>query len=466
MRTRERRQILKERIESREKPPIPPLYNRYQMVQLAVLLVAALAVAVMIVVPVAFSWTSLETSAPVASVAGEAIADGSRTITSPFLLMVNFLNGVGIKPKKLPWVSSGVDYGNTRIPMKASGKQLYMAWQYRPKKLDAVPPGVNVLSPTWFYVESNDGKAEVNDLATLREGKIASWTPEQYVKTAHAGGAQVWASVVSMDPDLSAQIVKDDDIRGAFISRIVAWVQEYNLDGINFDFEKMDPADKEKFTALVAQCKSALPSDILVSVDVTVPLDNPSSTNWWQCYDRKGLGQAADYVAVMAYDNPDMEPVAALDWVRDKVVAMLDMVPAEKILLGVPFYGVDFQYDVPAGKVLDSVPDYKSSKSRSTISPNTVQTLLDKQAYTIGKKTFAVAYWIHKGLWSDTLGMMEYSFVDTTGVLHVIYCEDVQSLTQKGKLLAYERLGGAAVWKLEFGKDSLWNALLQGMSTN
>ena len=449
------------------KAQIPlPLQDRFQGFWTGMLVMYATVALILIALPAAMLQTSVEASAAFdrsteGVLRGETIAAYSSKAFWRRLAEV-----FGGRPEKEPWVPTGINYGNTRVPLAPEGKPVCMAWQYRPRSLSAVPEGVDVLAPTWFYVEDADGVAEVNALDELREVKISNWQPGQYVKTAHDGGAEVWGTVVCIGtPKLARQIVTDEACRARFISRVTGWVQEYDLDGINFDFEKMYQEDAEAFTALVDQCKQALPPDKLVSVSVTVPLKNPKG-NLWQCYDREGLGRVADYVAVMTYDNPDLRPVAAIDWVEGKVLEMLDQVPAQKLLMGVPFYGVDFVYELPAGgDRLTELPAMEKSTARRTMTPSGVRAVLDKGAFTSGGKQITVDYWVDKGTWLEEEAVMQYAFVDGEGLLHLIYCEEESSLAAKGRLLAYERLGGAAVWRMEFGSEPLWQALAEGMNT-
>lgn len=387
---------------------------------------------------------------------------------SPLGWYLVIMHDAGIRPKevKAPWVPSGVDYGNTRVPQTPRPPQLTLTWQYRPKHLDAVPPGVTVLSPTWFYVEKDKGGAAVvNDIGSLLDGKVSGWDPAQYIKTAHDGGAKVWASVVSFDPDLSKLLVNDAAQQAAFLTKLAGYVATLGLDGINFDFEDMDPADKQKYTALVAATKGALPAGTVLSVDVTVPLKTEDPKNWWQCYDRASLGKAADYVAVMAYDNPDLEPIAAIDWVADKMRLILDQVPENKLLMGIPFFGVEYQFDVPKDVVLKELPELTKAKARKTITPETITQLVDTQAYGSGKSKVEVQYWLDSGTWQRTSAMTSYAFVDKANVLHMIYCEDAPSMQAKGALLTYNALAGAAVWRMDFATDELWMALSKGMAT-
>ena len=61
------------------------------------------------------------------------------------------------------------------------------------------------------------------------------------------------------------------------------------------------------------------------------------------CYDRTGIAKYADYVALMAYDqngtwSKTAGSVADLKWTEDALKLTLKEVPAEKLLLGIPFY--------------------------------------------------------------------------------------------------------------------------------
>jgi spore germination protein YaaH len=441
-------------------------YRRFAAVWTAFRALWWLCAAALVLLPVGYAWSKLSASVEVTNMASRAMSEYAEERWTPFGSLLDFLYKLGMKPGRAAWRPSGIDYGNTRVSAVARGEPVYLAWQQSWKELAAVPEGVNVLAPRWFIVEDSGGKAVVNDLGNLLKNKVSSFAPAQYIQAAHAGGAEVWAQVACLSqPDLAKQIVTDGACRSAFISKLAAWVSEYDLDGIDFDFEKMDPADAELFTALVRDVKLALPAGVRVSVCVTVPLKNPEG-NWWQCYDREGLGRVADYVAVMAYDNPALEPIDAIDWVSGKVRMMLDMVPQEKILLGVPFFGVDFQFTAPAGQKLEDFSDFEESEGRYTITPGTVKKLLDAGDCMINNKTVTVDYWIDKGVWLESKGIMAYSFADTDGVLHLMYCDDERSLAAKGRLLSFERLGGAAVWKLELGNTALWSSLYGGMTAS
>ena len=345
---------------------------------------------------------------------------------------------------------------------------IYMAWDLDPLDIDSIPPGVNVLAPTWFYIveDSVTGKPVAKNL--LQMGKT-SWNPQRYVEICHANGVKVWGTFVCIGkPDFARQVVTDMDLQKDIIDQLVEWTIAYNLDGISLDFEKMDPEYNEEFVQFAKNIKDALPANQnIVSAAVTVKLLGNTSNNWWQSYDRGGLAEVIDYVAVMTYEDGggSQEPKASIDWVETHVKRLLEEMPSNKLILGIPFWGIDY-----ISKVIDSDSfnvdplwqtddDYIKNFYSSYIS-----SALANGEYTRSGKTTYVDYWLDKGSWNDEYGISQYSFVDTEGYLHKVYVDDESSLYQKSELMKRYQLAGAGVWKIGFGSDEMWAALADGLS--
>lgn len=343
-----------------------------------------------------------------------------------------------------------------------SGESIALTWEYQPTELDAVPPGINVLAPTWLYVEATQSGAP--RLVDLTELDRPGFDPTAYLETAHAAGAQVWATVVSFDSDLSRQVVTNPEQRQAFLSSLAAWLEQYPVDGINLDFEKMDPADKAAFTDFAAACKEVLGAQRLLSCSVTVPTPTEQVDNWYQCYDRGGLAEVCDYITLMTYDaqrEGEMSPVAGINWVHSRLQQTLLEVPSNKLILGVPFYGVDYIYDAADQDDLKNL-SWSEGDNRLIITTAQVRSLLEEGQLTRGDTVTTAVRWLDRGTWQPTLGTTSYSFEDGEGQIHQIYLDGGLSLTQKGALVEEYQLAGTAVWQKKQGNDAMFQALAQG----
>ncbi|MCK5129212.1 MAG: hypothetical protein KAQ68_05145, partial [Clostridiales bacterium] len=304
---------------------------------------------------------------------------------------------------------------------------IYMAWDEDP--FGNIPPGVNVLAPIWFYIKADPltGAAVVKNLLQLGD---TDWNPQQYVERCHANGVKVWGTVFSTsDPSLAEQIVTNQEIQDQVIGQLVAWTRAYNLDGISLDFEKMDPENKDLFTAFAKNLKDALPvNQDTVSVAVTVKLLNQNGSNWYQCYDRGGLAEVIDYVAVMTYEGhksgSGLVPVAGIDWVETHILRILEEVPSDKLIMGVPFYGVDYISKVNDSDSFDITPLWQDDKAyRINFFSSELSSALANGEYVKRGKLVTVNYWLDKGSWNDTLGVSQYAFVDMENMLHNIFID-------------------------------------------
>ena len=352
---------------------------------------------------------------------------------------------------------------------------IYMAWDNDDDFDDGVPIGINATAPVWFFLEEDSvtGKAVAKNLLQLGN---TSWNPQRYVELCHANGIKVWGTFACLGKaDLARQVVSDMDVQKKVIDQLTEWTIAYGLDGISLDFEYMDPEYKEEFTQFAKNIKDSLPANQnTVSVAVTVKLLGDTSGNWYQSYDRAGLAEAIDYVAVMTYDEHregDQTPVASITWVEKHIQRLLEEMPSNKLIMGIPFYGVDF-----IGRVIDSdsfnvemLWKEDSKNYRINFFAKDLQAALANGEYTDIRdrdKTIYVDYWLDKGSWNDELSISQYSFVDTEGYLHTIYIDDESSLYQKAQLVKRYNLAGVGVWRegRVFGYREMWEALANGLS--
>lgn len=339
--------------------------------------------------------------------------------------------------------------------------KIYLAWDDPVRTLTELPPNVNILAPCWFKLKENTDGTGVDLIAS-----DISKDAYNYVEFCHNGGVDVWGTVQCFNYDLSEIIVKDATQRQLLINQILLWISTYDLDGINIDFEDMNPDSKQLFINFCQELKTAMPEGMPLSVAVTVKLVSESAaTNTWQAYDRGGIAQVVDYITVMTYDehkSSTKKPVASIEWVDLHIRRLLEEIPSEKLVMGIPFHGVDYRAEVVNAETLTLNPLWKSSGVTATVFE--LNKLLEFGEYadrygSDSQKTIVLDYWISRGSWVADLGISNYSFVDTDGIQHSIWIDDENSIYQKARLANDYNLAGVAIWKKSLGTEPMFEAV-------
>lgn len=324
------------------------------------------------------------------------------------------------------------------------GKQIQgnvsLVWEYfskyakapqRTEKID----GVNVVAPTFFSLSDSKKGAIVANVGQAGQN---------YINWAHSNGYRVWPWVANeatnkADKDLTSEILNDYKLREKLISSIVSAVEMYNLDGINLDFENMYESDKDAYSRLVIELAPRLKElGKVLSVDVTAPDGSP---DWSLCFNRNVIGDVADYVIFMAYDQHNQSSteagtVAGCDWVEANINKFLGQegVKPEKIILAMPFY--TRVWNVTDGGLSSSAVDMKS---QSTLIPGDA-----------------------KITWDDSLkqNLAEY---EKNGRTYKVWMEDAKSLKCKLDLVKKYNLAGGAFWRKDQETSDVWKVINENL---
>lgn len=186
---------------------------------------------------------------------------------------------------------------------------------------------LNEVSPSYFDLDK-EGNLKLNVV------------DEILVATMHQKGITVVPFLSNhWDRETGRKALKN---REKLATQVANAIQKYGFDGVNVDIENLTEADRDTYSDLVRRIRNKLPSEKSVCVAVAA---NPNSwtTGWQGSYDYKSLGEIADYIMLMAYDDhyegSEEGPVAGIEFVEDSIRYALKYIPSNKILLGVPFYG-------------------------------------------------------------------------------------------------------------------------------
>ena len=299
--------------------------------------------------------------------------------------------------------------------------------------------GINVVSPTWFYLNDN-------------KGNLFSLADQDYVDYCHKNDVEVWALVSNLEnPDAdSTYVLTHTSTRDYLTNQIISAAIEYNFDGINLDFEALSGEVGDAYIQFIRElsikCEN---NDLVLSIDNYVP------SSYTAFYNRKEQAVFADYVIIMGYDehtsiSEDIGSVASIGFVEKGVTDTLLEVPAEQTILAMPFYTRIWELTPKAGSGEDV-----ESASEGYI-PYTF-TCFEEGMQTVENRyteNGAQAVWYEE----DGQYVAEYQ---KDGMTYKMWIENESSLEEKLKIMKQHQLAGAAYWKLGFERPSAWNTIIK-----
>lgn len=130
--------------------------------------------------------------------------------------------------------------------------------------------------------------------------------------------------------------------REALARSLADAVSLYNLDGVNIDIENVTPKEREAYVDFVRLLRELLGPNKTIAVSVAA---NPwgISTGWQGSYDYAGLSRYCDYLMIMGYDEHyyggPAGPVSSYSFLDMSLEYAVSVMPKEKVVLGLPFYG-------------------------------------------------------------------------------------------------------------------------------
>ena len=283
--------------------------------------------------------------------------------------------------------------------------------------------GVNVISPTWFYL-------------TDTSGNIASIASADYVSQAHEKGLQVWGLIDNFTQEVSTtETLSSTAARQNIISQLIQAAQDVGMDGINVDFESLSEDVGIHFLEFLRELSIECHKNNLV-----LSVDNPVPEDFTSHYDRAEQGRVVDYVIIMGYDEhyvgSEAGSVASLPWVEQGIQDTLDEVPAKRVINAIPFY--TRLWKTTGGNVTSEA--IGMDQAQQTIADNNVET-----------------YW-------DKTTSQNYGKYDIDNSTYQIWLEDAQSVAEKVKLVSKYDLAGVSAWKLGFENNGIWQVISDNLN--
>lgn len=267
---------------------------------------------------------------------------------------------------------------------------------------------------------------------------------------------QILSLVVFSGVNDSIQKLISDPVKHAddLITDVMPIMKKYGFSDLNLDIEYTDTASKEaqmNFTQFVKEVRKRLQNENLGTLSIDV---SPAIFIKNYLVDPAAISEYVDQIIIMGYDyhftgSYVTGPVAPLFGastiseydIQTAVEKALVIFPAQKIILGVPLYGYEWETigNDPRSAVIPG--------TGLTASSLRVQELLEKCA------TCSVKYDL------DALEKYVVYKDEERGSYHQIFYPDEEVMSEKIKFAQKYNLGGIALWALGYEDPNILNPL-------
>jgi spore germination protein YaaH len=326
-------------------------------------------------------------------------------------------------------LSSASVYAQTTASLYGERIFYYSTLKSNVADFTAHTKGIDIIAPQTYEVT-----AALTALGTV---------PEDLAQVAQANGVKIMPLIANHN---FSQIVihnflTSSTAENTMIAFLVSEAQAKGYIGWQFDFEHMASNDRDSFSAFVEKASVALHArGLILSIAVVARAPGKSSAdpsssfykNWSGAYDYARLGSAADFLSLMAYDDPNSTgPSAPLPFVKSTLENILASVPPSKISLGIPLFY--WGWSISPLKNINAGGTYAMLDDRRA-----------KYPYFEGlNASYGVPWFI-------------YSIAKKS---YVIWFENAQSFSLKAALVNIYHLRGFSAWVLGSEDPAIWNIL-------
>ncbi|MCL2364497.1 MAG: glycosyl hydrolase family 18 protein [Defluviitaleaceae bacterium] len=292
-----------------------------------------------------------------------------------------------------------------------------------------LPANLTVVSPSWFRFG-----ADAQGLESMASATFVQW--------AQAQGIQVWPNVSDVYNALqsrdSGPILADMQVRQRIIEQLENYVSTLGLDGLVINIESLGDA---RYGAYYVQFMRELNLVLGHHVIIASAMKEDPETNPHYRHDL--IAKTADFIVLMTFDehhgaSPQAGPVASLPWVERQITMMLDMVPPNQLIMGLPYYNRVWRTTVVEG-------------ARRT----SLNWTIDRVVEEVYERNLT-----HE--WNATVGSYYVTWiavVEGEALRHQLWQECPRSIAEKMQIYTEHNLAGIAGWNLNFTNDAMWDVL-------
>ncbi|WP_340371475.1 LysM peptidoglycan-binding domain-containing protein [Peribacillus sp. FSL E2-0218] len=238
------------------------------------------------------------------------------------------------------------------------------------------------------------------------------------------------------DADLAGDVLASSGSRRNLINSLLNFVRQREYGGVSMDIEFIPPARRFDYVQFLKELKEEL-NELTLHVNVHAKTaDNPDNRIVGG-HDYRGIGEAADLVAIMTidygYPTGPPEPISPLWWMGEVLRYALTNIPEYKLQSAFPMYGYDW-----------IIPTHET-KALSAQSAQNLSIAMGAEIYfdtTAASPTYS--YW-------------------REDAKHVVWYEDIRSISAKYEMIDAYELIGATYWQIGLAFPQNWAFLDQNI---
>ncbi|MBV4450882.1 glycoside hydrolase family 18 protein [Clostridium tyrobutyricum] len=286
------------------------------------------------------------------------------------------------------------------------------------------------LTPFSHQVTEDGSLTPLNDDAAVNTGRNFRTAPLLSVTN---------ISGDNFDSNLIQNILNNENLQNNLIDNIVSELQAKSYSGVVIDFERIPPADREKYNDFLRKLVARLhPMGYVVGTALAPKTYDITTGSWHGAHDYRAHGEIADFVIIMTYEwgwsgGPPMA-VAPINEVRKVINYAASVIPANKIFMGMPLYGYDWTLPyIPGGEFAEAIGNQEAIDRARRYGAEIKYDEVSQSPY--------------------------YNYIDEQRREHVVWFEDARSVSEKYKLSSEYGLRGVSYWALGQPFPQNWQVL-------
>jgi len=301
---------------------------------------------------------------------------------------------------------------------------------------------LDLLIPEQLHAVTPDGAITVVD---YERNQTLEATPEEVINRLKDDKLHQWMRTMNPPIELpmmgllnnyDGAVWKVKEMEGMMVSPqarqhlvrdVVQYAVEAHQSGIVVDFEEVPLKSQPNFRQFIAELAQGLHTANL-KLMIALPARDDD-------YDYAFFGRETDAIILMNYDQHWLTsppgPIAAQDWFMENLRQIRDVVPAQKIVVGIANYG----YDWTESAKKEERHGEEFSVQEALLHAHESEADVDFDSASLNP---------------------HYSYVDEQNHTHQVWFVD--AVTAYNELRACERLGvqGTALWRLGSADTSIW----------